>query len=283
MPSVQLAVVTPTCSSQRRQRLAQVAPGAQAAADRHSDEEEASSDGEAVGEECAPAGSHRTKITDWPSRSGSPPDASLVSQNPTGIVSPYRGSSQRTHPSIPDVDRHAGGGISSNRSVGGVAIIADSDSVVGDGLSTEEMTVEQEEALAAALLHEVAEQCDVLDDLVAEAEAAQAFGSELVEETDSEDDEDESKMLATLVATYAQVDEQLRILTQKLGEDETSDVREAEQADLVSANTGNQATARQDRDDFNKSDLRASQLHATDGERSAGVLPDWLFGYCVLM
>ena len=132
------------------------------------------------------------------------------------------------------------------------------------------MTAEQEEALAAALLGEIGEQCEVLDGLVAEAESARAaeHENESEEESDSEDDEEEAEMLAKLATTYDRAEEQLRRLTQKLGTDETSELRESEQANLPSAGTISDATG---------------GANAADVGRPVGLLSSWLPKYCVLM
>ena len=136
-----------------------------------------------------------------------------------------------------------------------------------DEVPAADMSPEQEEALAAALLGEIGEQCEVLDGLVAEAEAARAaelqYDSE--EETDSEADEQESEMLANLATSYDRVEEQLRRLAQKLGTDDNSELREAEQAALLSTGTGADATG------------------GAAGGRPVGLLSGWLPQYCAVM
>ena len=189
--------------------------------------------------------------------------------SPRGISSP------RFSCGIPDVDRHAGGSISSNRSVGGGTAATVSESGSEDGALAEEITPDQEEALAAALLEEVTEQCDVIDGLVAEAELDRASEHGYEEETDSEDYEHESEMLAKLATTYARVDEQLRLLTQKLGEAEASEMREAERADLLGAVPAAYVS--------NGSDQRHKQLHGVKPGQSGGTYSGWLPDYCVLM
>ena len=66
------------------------------------------------------------------------------------VASPRRISFARSRGGMPDVDRHAGGSISSNRSVGGATAAAASESGAGDETLTEDMSPDQEEALAAA-------------------------------------------------------------------------------------------------------------------------------------
>jgi hypothetical protein len=176
-------------------------------------------------------------------------------------------SSRSRHGMIPDVDRHAGAVSSSNRSAGGAAT-----ALAGEFLTVEE-AAEVEEALAAVLLEEVGEQCDVLDGLVAEAEAERAAAeeqpySEEDDETDTEEEEESAQLLTKLSAAYAQADEELRALAEKLGQADGLELREAEQVGLLSTAAEGGDTA---------------DAGADAGGGGGGLLGGWLPGYCAVM
>jgi hypothetical protein len=175
--------------------------------------------------------------------------------------------SRSRHGMIPDVDRHAGAVSSSNRSAGGAAT-----ALAGEFLTVEE-AAEVEEALAAVLLEEVGEQCDVLDGLVAEAEAERAAAeeqpySEEDDETDTEEEEESAQLLTKLSAAYAQADEELRALAEKLGQADGLELREAEQVGLLSTAAEGGDTA---------------DAGADAGGGGGGLLGGWLPGYCAVM
>lgn len=262
MASVLPAAVALSPNSSQRRRLAQVAPSSPPAQSNMLRNEPETFEGSADESEAV-----RPKEVPG-SRPGRDESA------PGGVMPGLQRPSLPRYPEvIPDADRHAGSPISSNRSAGGTTAAARSDFATGEQPLSVEMTPEQEEALAAALLEEVGEQCDVLDGLVAEAEEARASGPDYDEDTDSEDADAESEMLEKLATTYARVDEQLRLLSQKLGTDEVSEAREAEQADVLSGADGDGANALR---------LRDGQLHNTR-EQSTSMLSSWMPGFCVLM
>ena len=257
----------PAIESPRRQRrLAQVAPSPGSLAD--SVEDSSGDERQRVAATAAAPGRDAGDDDDDVAE-GAPEQ--LAPGTPTRIpeVDRHDGSSPARSPAATRDRPAAGTTTSTNKSAGGATAAAAADGLGAGEFTTVEEAAEAEEALAAALLAEVSQQCDVLDNLVAEAaaEAEAAAAEEYEDETDSEEEEKQTEeVLAKMAAAYATADAELRALAEKLGQGGALEVRGAEEEALLPAVAEGEGEGEEQEE-----------------EQAAGSGLLWLRGYCAVM